>query len=86
MSDTFEGFSSGLESPATHITTITPNDTTDLVVASRALNVATSGVVRVTTVGGTTAPIYVVAGVAFPVRVTRVWNSGTTATGIVALH
>ena len=85
MSDTFEGFRSGLESPATHITSITPSDSSDLAQASRAINVATAGTVRVTTVGGTTGTIFVAAGMAFPVRATRVWNTGTTATGLVAL-
>lgn len=85
MSDTFDGFRSGLESPATHIASISPSDSTDLAQASRALNVATSGTVRLTTVGGTTDTVFIAAGVAFPVRATRVWNAGTTATGIVAL-
>lgn len=85
MSDTFEGFRSGLESPATHVVSITPSDSTDLPHASRAINVASSGTVRVTTVGGTTDTIFVAAGVPFPVRATRIWSTGTTATGIAAL-
>ena len=86
MSDTFANFQTGLESPAAHLLAITPNNNTDLPTACRALNVATSGTVRVTTVGGTTETVYVAAGVAFPVRAIRVWNTGTTATNIVAMY
>jgi len=86
MTDTFESFSSGLESPATHVQTVTPDDATDLPFVSRALNVAVSGSVRVTTVGDTTQTVYITAGCAFPVRVKRVWATGTTAATIVALY
>jgi hypothetical protein len=86
MPDIFASFSPSLESPASHVFQVTPDDTTDLPVASRALNVATDGLVRVTTVGGETASVAVVAGVPFPIRCVRVWQTGTTATGIVALY
>lgn len=85
MADPFDGHSQGLESPATILVSVTPDDTTDLSVPSRALNVAQEGLVRVTTTGGSTATIYVAAGIGFPVRATRVWATGTTATGITAL-
>ena len=85
MTDTFAHYKTGLESPAVRIVPVTPNDATDLSEASRAINVATSGTVYVTTVGGTTASIFVAAGIAFPIRASRIWSTGTTATGIVAL-
>lgn len=85
MSDAFADFQSGLESPAIRAFEITPSDTTDLAEVSRALNVNTSGTVRLTTIGGTTATVQIAAGVAFPIRTTRIWSTGTTATGIVAL-
>ena len=85
MSDPFENHASSLESPATVLHAVTPNDATDLVMASRALNVVQSGTVQVTTTGGTTATVYIAAGIGFPVRATRVWASGTTATGITAM-
>ena len=85
MTDRFADFTTGLESPAGHVAAVTPDDATDLPRASRALNVAGAGSLRVTTVAGTTATLQVAAGIAFPVRVTRVWATGTTATGIVAL-
>jgi len=86
MPDLFESFSPSLDSPASHALEVTPSDSADLAFASRALNVAGDGVVRVTTVGGETASLAIVAGVPFPIRCTRVWATGTTATGIVALY
>ncbi len=86
MPDIFASFSPSLESPASHVYQVTPDDTADLPVACRALNVATDGIVRVTTVGGDTANLAVVAGVPFPIRCVRVWATATTATGIVALY
>ena len=85
MADAFAQFTNGLESPAVQAVEVTPSDTVDLSEVSRAINVATSGAVRVTTVGGTTATIQVAAGIAFPIRATRIWDTGTTAVNIVAL-
>ena len=85
MTDRFENHTPGLESPASHLLAVAPNDATDLAVTARALNVAQSGLVQITTTGGTTETVYIAAGAAFPVRVTRVWATGTTASGIIAL-
>jgi hypothetical protein len=43
------------------------------------------GVVRVTPLAGGTADVFIDAGVVFPLRVSRVWATGTTATGICGL-
>jgi len=85
MPDLFADSISGLESPAANIAAVTPSDTVDLPSASRALNVAVEGTVRVTTVSGTTGTVFVSAGGAFPIRCRRIWATGTSATGIVAL-
>ncbi|MDJ1008325.1 MAG: hypothetical protein QNJ13_10925 [Paracoccaceae bacterium] len=85
MSDPFEGHQPSLESPALHVAEVTPDDAADLAWPSRALNVAQTGTVRVTTIGGETGTVYVAAGALFPIRVSRIWATGTTATGIVAL-
>jgi threonine dehydrogenase-like Zn-dependent dehydrogenase len=71
--------------PATDLLPITPDDAADLAAVTLGLNVATPGAVRVTTKGGTTASVTLVPGVILPLRVTRVWATGTTATGIVGL-
>lgn len=86
MADTFREYTPGLESPPSHLAAVTPSDTNDLATASRALNVEQNGFVRVTTVGGDTGTLFIAAGCTFPVRVRRVWSTGTTATGIVALY
>lgn len=85
MADAFSEFTSGLESPALRVLEVVPSDTTNLAEVSRALNVGTSGAVRLTTVHGTTATVQIAAGIPFPIRVVRVWSTGTTATNIVAL-
>ena len=85
MSDLFDDYTVGLESPATRLLEITPDDATDLSFVSRALNVGTSGAVRITTRDGDTATVMVSAGIPFPVRALRVWATGTTATNIVAM-
>ena len=85
MNDTFAKHTSGLESPASHIADVTPDDAADLERASRAINVAQAGSVKITTTAGTTATLYVAAGITFPVRATRIWATDTTALGIVAL-
>ncbi len=73
-------------SPPAFLEEITPNDSIDLGSESRAINVAASGLVQVTTVGGSVGSVFVVAGVLFPLRIRRVWATGTTATGIRALY
>lgn len=85
MTDLFEDFTITLDSPPTRLYLATPSDTTDLPLASRAVNVATSGTIRVTTTQGDVATIFVAAGVAFPVRASRIWSTDTTATGIVVM-
>ena len=84
--DTFQQYTPGLESPASHLATVVPSDTTDLAVTSRALNVAQSGFVRVTTIGGDVETVFVAAGSAFPVRAQRIWSTGTTATNVVVMY
>lgn len=85
MTDLFSGHVAGLESPAAHALAVTPDDASDLATVSRALNVGTAGDVQVTMLGGETVTLTLAAGIAFPVRVSRVWATGTTASGIVAL-
>ncbi|MBM9593928.1 spike base protein, RCAP_Rcc01079 family [Roseitranquillus sediminis] len=85
MSDPFKRFQSGLESPATRVIEIQPHDDEDLALVSRALNVAEPGSVRVTTAAGDVASVFVAAGITFPIRVSRIWATGTTATGITVL-
>lgn len=86
VKDKYAGFASTPDLPATSVTPIVPDDDTDLDEVTIALNVATGGTVRVTTASGSVSDVFVSAGIVFPLRVRRVWASGTTATGIRALH
>lgn len=84
MTDTFAGYSTGIDSPATQAAAVTPNDAADLTVASRALYVGTAGNLAVVTVGGSTVTLVGISGWV-PIRVARVLATGTTASDIVVL-
>lgn len=64
---------------------ITPSDDDDLPRVPIALNVATSGTVRFTGTDGNVSDVFIVAGIVFPLRVRRVFQTGTTAGGIRGL-
>ena len=87
MSDKFSNYHSGLESPAERAFAITGNDSTDLTVTPRAIYVGGAGNVKVTTIGGDTVTFSgALAGTIIPVRVTRVFSTGTTATNLLGLY
>lgn len=83
MIDPFKRFAPGLESPAVAAAEIAPSDTEDLATVPRALFATGAGVVRVTMLSGQDVTLPILAGPALPVRVTRVWATGTSATGLV---
>lgn len=77
----------GLESSARGIVLVTPSNDTDLVTATRGVSFAVAGDLKVTTVAGETVTIpsgALAAGGIHPIRVVRIFATGTTATGIVA--
>lgn len=85
--DRFAMMLSGLASPAENLATLTLHDTNELDPPSRALHVLTTGGnVKITTIRGTTATVYIAQGQVFPVRAKIVWSTGTTAVGVVALY
>lgn len=75
-----------LTQPANKIYSVTQSDATaDPNGPFRALLISVVGAVKLTTRGGTTVTIPsggLAAGVLHPIRVQRVWSTGTTATGI----
>lgn len=73
-----------LSDPAQYAAAITPNDSTDLPQECRSVYVGVAGNIHLTTVGGSTVTLAVVAGM-LPISVRRVYATGTTATGLVAL-
>nr|WP_254656134.1 hypothetical protein [Ketogulonicigenium vulgare] len=73
-----------MDSPASNAASITPSNTDDLPHVPRALYALGEGNVRVTMRGGGDPVVLpILVGVPLPVRVSRVWASGTTATGLV---
>lgn len=85
MPDIFEDRSSGLESPGYDAVSVTPSDSSNLPVTSRALYIGTSGDLRVIVGSGSTVTFVNVPEGILPMRVSRVLASGTTAADIVAV-
>ena len=83
--DAYKDHVQSLTSPLTRIEAITPSDVADLNVLCRAIVVGTTGDVAVIMADGTSGIIHMVAGITYPVRVSRVLNTGTAATNIAAL-
>ena len=75
-----------LDSPAQNAAAITPSDTTDLAVVTRAIYVGTGGDLKVTMRGGQTVTLKAVPqGSTLPLRVARVLFTGTTAADLVGV-
>jgi len=86
MADQFKLHEPGLESPATRIAAVTPDDGADLPFVARALHVTgTGGPISVVTVDGDEGDVFVPQGGYASIRVRRVRATGTDATGIRAL-
>ena len=64
---------------------VTTSDTANLSPTAWALFVRTGGTLKVDTLGGQSAVALTVPAGLFPLMVTRVYATGTAATGIVAL-
>lgn len=84
MAGLFSKFTTGLSSPGKHAAAVTPNDSVDLGTYARALLVGTSGDIKVDTVGGETVTIVAFSGI-LPLRVKRVYLTGTSALNITAI-
>lgn len=86
ITDTFRDYQPGLNSPVQGGFDITPADGADLAQVTRALMVSAAGDVAVTLRNGDAITLPGLApGVIYPVRVTRVAATGTTAAGIKGL-
>lgn len=76
--------------PASRGAAVTPSNTANLTATSRGIYVGVSGDVVVTLQGmidGTSLTFTgLAAGVVHPLKVKRVWTTGTTATNIVAVY
>jgi hypothetical protein len=78
---------SGYDAPASNAFVVTPADGSNLTHAARALFVGGAGDIRVDTLGGDTVTFASVpAGSILPVRVLKVYSTGTDASNIVAVY
>lgn len=83
----FDKFVAGMDSPASNGEAVSPADGADLGFVTRALYIGGAGDVRATMLGGQLVTFKALAaGAILPVRVARVWATGTTATHIVGLR
>jgi hypothetical protein len=86
MTDTFKTHGRSLTSPPEDAAAITPDDGQDLAVATRAVWVGGGGDLRLRMLGGAEVTLQgVAAGSLLPLRVARVFATGTTATALVGL-
>ena len=89
MSDDFDGYQKGLESPADSAAAITPDDDTDLEKAPRGIHVGTGGTLVLEMKDHNQArhnvTFHVLGGVTYPFRPSRVLATGTSATNLVAV-
>lgn len=85
MTDNFRSHATELDSPVNYLEDVTPNDSADLGNVTRGIMISAAGDLKITTWGGSTITLTALtAGVIHPIRVKRVFATGTTATGIVA--
>jgi hypothetical protein len=86
MADDFDNIRPNLESPGEGLLSVTPDDDTDLGTVSRALYIGGTSDLAVRMKDGSEGTLLnVPAGAFLPLRVVRVMETGTTATGIVAV-
>lgn len=75
------------ESPASSAFAITTHNTNELTTVTRGVYVGVSGDLKVDMLDGTTVTFAnIVAGVIHPLRVRKVYATGTTATNIIGLY
>ena len=79
-----------INAPYNRAVTITPSDSVDLTEITRALNIhaaTASTPVKVIMQGDTTAvTLQLQTGFIYPLRVSRVYATGTSATSVIALY
>lgn len=86
MADDFSSYMKGVTAPATDAETVTPSDSVALTTVTRAIFVGSAGDLAVTMLSGDVVVLTnVVAGMVYPLRVSHVMATGTTAGGVVGL-
>lgn len=75
----------GAQDPAYNAFEIEPSDTENFGIPTRAIYVGAPGNLKVTMVGGSLVTFANVPAGLLPVEVSRVWETGTTASSLVGL-
>lgn len=87
MAEDFSSHQSSLTSPARDAAEITPSDTDALPAPVRGIYVGATGSLRVRMVSGAVVDFTgLLGGIVYPLRVSQVMASGTTAAGLVGLR
>lgn len=86
MTDPFNAHSTGLSDPVENASAITPSDSADLATSTRAIYVGTPGNLRASLVSGDVVTFQNLSGGWHPLRVSRVWATGTSAAALVGCH
>lgn len=89
MPDNFDKHAASLDSPALDAfdAYAARSDSNDFAIHTRALYTGSGGNIKVTTSGGDTVTFTAVpAGAILPVRVARLWSTGTTVTDCLGLY
>ena len=84
MTDLFKTHAPGMTDPIMRAEEVTPSDGADLSLTSRAVYVGGGGDLHVTLSDGDTVTLTNAGAGWHPIRVTRIWATGTTATAILA--
>ena len=84
----FKKESNHLESPARSAAAITPSDGADLTETTRAIYIGGNGDITVDMDGDGVGILFqnVVSGTILPLRITKVYLTGTSATSLIALY
>lgn len=75
-----------LSDPGGRLISVAPSDTTDLPGICSQLYVSVAGTLTITDEARNTLQIPIAIAGWHPIRVRRVWSTGTAATGMIALY
>jgi hypothetical protein len=78
-------YRSDLTIPAANGKSVTPDDNTDLLVASRSIYIGNAGNLKVTFIDGNIETFVNLAVGWHPIGVARIWATGTTANNIISV-
>lgn len=86
MTDLYKNHAPGMSDPILSASSIIPDDGADLPTSTRAIYVGGAGNLRVTLVSGDIVTFENMGQGWHPLRVERVWSTGTSASAIVGCH